>query len=121
MDISLYKRSKAIEHYYALYDLFSEPKYICMKEMLPPKEQFVSEYPLSIIGICTTRKFWEVCYELGIVTHFFQDKSEFNEFEKELHDLCEKYMSSYPEDFTTEEFKKEVEELFKKYKICYKC
>lgn len=112
------KEKIATQHYHDLNRLFSQAKYLCMKEMLPPKDVFIREYPLSTIGIVSIRKFWEVCLELGIVKHpFFEDETKYSPFEKELYDLCCKYMYSDEEDCETEHFRKEAQSLFKKYEL----
>lgn len=123
------KKKKSVRHYNDLNrlvnHLFNQTKDICMKEMLPPKEEFVRDYPLSIIGICSIKKFWEVCFELGIVQHpFYEDETKYNPFERELHELCDLFRYADEEDYkrsklTMDEFRQRVEELFDKYQISY--
>lgn len=118
------KKKKSVRHYNDLNrlfnHLFNQTKDIRMKEMLPPKEEFVRDYPLSIIGICSIKKFWEVCFELGIVQHpFYEDETKYNPFERELHELCDLFRYADGEDYNMDEFRQRVEELFDKYQISY--
>lgn len=99
-------------HFDALNDLSDKKSYEEIKDLLPSKEEFITHYPISTIGIVSTRKFWEECVECGIINHTFFDDSDFSEFEKNLHDLCEKHMYLYDEEYSTEQFKKDVMELF---------
>lgn len=114
------KKKMALRHYHDLNRLFNQAKYLCMKEMLPPKEEFVSNYPLSTIGIVSVKKFWEECRELGIVQHpFYTREEDFSSFEKALHEICCQYMYSDEEGSTTETVRKQIQNLFAKYNIQY--
>jgi hypothetical protein len=112
------KEIVASEHYEGLKELLNKHKYTSLKELLPSKEEFVKGYPLSAIGIVSIKKFWEICLSIGIVEHpFFEDESKFNSMEKELYDLCTKYMYSDDEDYSGNKFKEKVRRIFEKYNI----
>lgn len=101
-------------HYDALSNLSDKETYAEIKGLLSSKEEFIKHYPISTIGVVSTRKFWEECVECGIVNHTFFDDSDFSDFEKKLHDLCEQHMYSYEEEYSTEQFKIDVVDLFTK-------
>lgn len=110
------KKIVASEHYEGLKGLSDKPQYSSLKELLPSKEEFIKDYPLSAIGIVSIKKFWEVCLSVGIVEHpFYEDESKFNPMEKELHNLCDRCI--YCDDYDENEFRKDVKKLFEKYKI----
>lgn len=107
----------ASEYYDKLKDFLSKPQYSSLRELLPPKEEFIKNYPLSTLGIVTPRRFWEECLHVGIIEHHFWDDDElFTPFEKELHYFCESNMYC-PEEYTQSDFKRDVENLFRKYRI----
>jgi len=109
------KETVASKHYEGLKNLSNKPQYSSLKELLPSKEEFIKDYPLSAIGIVSIKKFWEVCLSVGIVEHpFYEDESKFNPMEKELYDLCIKYMYN-DEYYDEDKFKGEVRKIIKKY------
>lgn len=115
------REKMATRHYNDLNRLFSVAKYLCMQEMLPPKDVFIKGYPLSTLGIVSMKKFWEICLELEIVQHpFYENETKFSPFEKELYDLCNQYMYADDEGFETEKLKQKVQDIFDRYHISYK-
>lgn len=112
------KEMVASEHYEGLKELSNKPQYSSLKELLPSKEEFIKDYPLSAIGIVSIKKFWEVCLSVGIVEHpFYEDESKFNPMEKELYDLCCKYMYYDDEDYNESKFKDEIRKVFEKHNV----
>lgn len=105
------KNDIALKHYIGL----KQNNYL--KEISSTKDDFIKKYPISLIGIVSTRKFWEVCRECEIVEHlFYDDDNKYSDFEKEIHFLCEKYMYSEENDYSIETFKQDIIYTFNLYK-----
>lgn len=112
------KKIVASEHYEGPKNLSNKPQYSSIKDLLPLKEEFIKNYPLSTIGIVSIKKFWEVCLSIGIVEHpFYEDESKFNPMEKELHNLCSKYMYYDDENYNESKFKDEIKKVFEKHNV----
>lgn len=112
------KEKMALRHYRRLKRQFSHLAVLDMDNTFLPKETFIKEFPLSILGFVSVGAFWRICRKLNIVQHrFYAKKEKFSPFEQQLHDICIRYRNSENKLSELKHCKNDIQKLFETYNI----